>query len=446
MEATAEASRTIAVGDASLMVSGGVESMSRAPWVMLKPERPYPRAHETLWSTTLGWRMVNPRCRDEWTVSLGEGAEILADRYRISREEQDEFAIAQSPQRGGGMGPRRLRRRGGARAGHASSSATRAIRADSSLEKLAKLKPAFRKEGGTVTAGNSSPLNDGAAALLLGDEAGAQAAGREPLARIASRAVSGVEPQLYGIGPVEAANKALARAGIGWDELDARRAQRGVRRAVARVPARVDRARSRDRQPQRRRDRDRPPARVLGRAPAHLAGPRAAPPRRRVGARDDVHRRGPGHRHGPGGVTTGALFAPLFVPDALRDAVSDEAYLAAMLEFEAALAAAEARAGVIPPSAAEAIAAACDPARFDLAELGRAGVSSAAPVAPLAKALRAQLPEEARSYAHWGATSQDVLDTATMLVARRALRLVIAELDGVAAACRRAGRRASRGH
>jgi 3-carboxy-cis,cis-muconate cycloisomerase len=133
-------------------------------------------------------------------------------------------------------------------------------------------------------------------------------------------------------------------------------------------------------------------------------------------------------------VTAGVLFAPLFVPDALRDAVSDEAYLAAMLEFEAALAAAEARAGVIPRSAAEAIAAACDPARFELAELGRAGVSSAAPVAPLAKALRAQLPEEARTYAHWGATTQDVLDTATMLVARRALRLVIAELDGVAAA------------
>ena len=108
------------------------------------------------------------------------------------------------------------------------------IRPDTSLEKLAKLKPAFRKDG-TVTAGNSSPLNDGAAALLLGDEAGAKAAGREPLARIASRAVSGVEPQLYGIGPVEAANKALERAGIGWDDLELGRAQRGVRRAVARA-------------------------------------------------------------------------------------------------------------------------------------------------------------------------------------------------------------------
>jgi 3-carboxy-cis,cis-muconate cycloisomerase len=121
---------------------------------------------------------------------------------------------------------------------------------------------------------------------------------------------------------------------------------------------------------------------------------------------------------------SGQLFGPLFVPDALREAVSDEAYLAAMLRFESALAAAEARAA--------AIAAACDPARFDVAELGRAAVSSANPVVPLAKALR-----EASSYAHWGATSQDALDTATMLVARRALELIVAELDGVAAAAAR---------
>src|SRR4051794_24172756 len=130
----------------------------------------------------------------------------------------------------------------------------------------------------------------------------------------------------------------------------------------------------------------------------------------------------------------GPQFGPLFVPDGLREALSDEAYLAAMLRVEAALAAAEARAGVIPEEAAAAIAGACDPARFDAAELGRAAVSSATPVAPLAKALRSQLPDEAASYAHWGATSQDVLDTATMLVARRALDLLLAELDGVAAA------------
>jgi 3-carboxy-cis,cis-muconate cycloisomerase len=130
--------------------------------------------------------------------------------------------------------------------------------------------------------------------------------------------------------------------------------------------------------------------------------------------------------------TPGSLFGPLFVPDALREALSDEAYLAAMLRFEAALAVAEARAGVIPEDAADEIAAACDPARFDIAELGRAAVSSASPVVPLAKALR-----EASSYAHWGATSQDALDTATMLVARDALALIREELDGVAAAAAR---------
>jgi 3-carboxy-cis,cis-muconate cycloisomerase len=126
------------------------------------------------------------------------------------------------------------------------------------------------------------------------------------------------------------------------------------------------------------------------------------------------------------------LFGPLFVPDALREALSDEAYLAAMLRFEAALAGAEARAGVIPQDAADAVVAACDPARFDLVEIGRAAVSSATPAVPLAKALR-----EASSYAHWGATSQDALDTATMLVARDALALIRGELDGVAAAAAR---------
>jgi acetyl-CoA acetyltransferase family protein len=217
MEATAEASRTIAVGDASLMVSGGVESMSRAPWVMLKPEKAYARTHETMHSTTLGWRMVNPNMPDDWTVSLGEGAEILADRYRISRDEQDEFAV-RSHRNAAAAWDRGVYDDEVSRVPDTELERDETIRPDSYVEKLAKLKPAFRKDG-TVTAGNSSPLNDGAAALLLGDEAGAKAAGREPLARIASRAVSGVDPQLYGIGPVEAANKAVERAGIGWGDL-----------------------------------------------------------------------------------------------------------------------------------------------------------------------------------------------------------------------------------
>ncbi len=218
MEATIEATRAVALGDASLMVAGGVESMTRAPWVLPKPDRGYSRGNETMYSTTLGWRMVNPKMPAEWTVALGEGAEILADKYGITREQQDAFAL-RSHQRAAAAW------KAGAFADEVSFLpdltlyTDESIRADSSLEALAKLRPAFRPDG-TVTAGNASPLNDGAAALLIGDEAGAAAAGREPLARIVSRGVAGVEPQLYGIGPVAAAEQALRRAGIGWSDLD----------------------------------------------------------------------------------------------------------------------------------------------------------------------------------------------------------------------------------
>ncbi|HVB06269.1 MAG TPA: acetyl-CoA C-acyltransferase [Acidimicrobiales bacterium] len=217
MEASIEAARAVETGDAELIVSGGVESMSRAPWVLLKPEHPLPRDNATLHSTTLGWRMVNPRLPAEWTVSLGEGAELLAERYRLSRAQQDAFALA-SHQRAAAAWE------AGAYADEvvpvAGSELARdeSIRADSTLERLGQLRPVFR-EGGTVTAGNASPLNDGAAALLLGSAAGAERAGRAPLARIAARAVAAVEPQYYGIGPVEAAKTALKRAGIGWGDL-----------------------------------------------------------------------------------------------------------------------------------------------------------------------------------------------------------------------------------
>jgi acetyl-CoA acetyltransferase family protein len=211
MEAAFSASRAIAAGDETVCIAGGVESMSRAPWVMLKPEKPFPRTSETLHSTTLGWRMVNPEMPDEWTISLGEGAEILADRYGITREQQDEFAL-RSHRKAAAAWER------GAFADEIVAvpeiDRDENIRADTTLEKLAQLKPVFRTDG-TVTAGNSSPMNDAASAVLLSNrEDGA-------LARIASRASSAVEPQLYGIGPVEAANKALARAGIGWGDLKA---------------------------------------------------------------------------------------------------------------------------------------------------------------------------------------------------------------------------------
>ena len=217
LEAAIDASRAIEVGDASLAIAGGVESMSRAPWVLLKPAKGFPAGHETLHSTTLGWRMVNPRMDERWTIALGESAELLADRYGISREAQDAFAL-KSHQRAHAAWE------AGFYDGHVvpvpDTELTRdeGIRPDTSLDKLAKLKPAFRKDG-TVTAGNASPLNDGAAAVLIGDRAAADRLGREPLARIAARAVHAVDPDVFGIAPVEAANKALERAGIGWGDL-----------------------------------------------------------------------------------------------------------------------------------------------------------------------------------------------------------------------------------
>jgi acetyl-CoA acetyltransferase family protein len=217
LEAAIDASRAIETGDASLTIAGGVESMSRAPWVLLKPAKGFPAGHETLHSTTLGWRMVNPRMDERWTIALGESAEILADRYGISREAQDAFAL-KSHQRAHAAWE------AGFYDDHVvplpDSELTRdeGIRPDTSMEKLAKLKPAFREDG-TVTAGNASPLNDGAAAVLIGDQAAADRLGREPLARIAGRAVHAVDPDVFGIGPVEAANKALKRAGISWGDL-----------------------------------------------------------------------------------------------------------------------------------------------------------------------------------------------------------------------------------
>ena len=217
LEAVIEASRAVAVGDASVCVAGGVESMTRAPWVLLKPDGAFPRAHETLHSTTLGWRMVNPRLPAEWTIALGEGAEVLADRYHITREAQDACALG-SHQRAAAAWTAGAFAEEVVAVDGVDLPRDEGIREDTTLERLAKLKPAFRPDG-TVTAGNSSPLNDGAAAVLVTDEAGARVAGREPLARVVSRAVSAVDPPLFGIGPVEAARMALKRAGIGWGDL-----------------------------------------------------------------------------------------------------------------------------------------------------------------------------------------------------------------------------------
>ncbi|GIH92364.1 thiolase family protein [Planobispora siamensis] len=226
LEAAIAASRAVAVGDASLVIAGGSESMSRAPWVMPKPSRGFERGPQTLHDTALGWRMVNPAMPAGWTVALGEGAEILADRHGITREAQDAFALRSHHRAAaawdagvltGEVVPLEVP---AGRSGTVTVERDESIRADTTMESLARLKPAFRP-GGTVTAGNASPLNDGAAALLLGDEAGAARAGRAPLARIVSRAATGVEPHLFGIGPVEAARTALKRAGLSWSDLSA---------------------------------------------------------------------------------------------------------------------------------------------------------------------------------------------------------------------------------
>jgi acetyl-CoA acyltransferase len=219
LEAVIAASRAIACGDASICVAGGVESMSRAPWVLPKPERGFPREHQTLYSTTLGWRMTNPTMPAQWTVALGEGAEILAGKYGIDRAAQDRFALRSHQRAAAAWSAGAFKDEVVPLAG-VDLDRDEGIRSDTSLEKLAALKPVFRPAG-TVTAGNSSPLNDGAAALLLADEAGSARIGATPLARVAARAASGVEPQLFGVGPVEAARTALERAGIGWGDLSA---------------------------------------------------------------------------------------------------------------------------------------------------------------------------------------------------------------------------------
>lgn len=221
LEAVIQAARAIALGDASVAIAGGVESMSRAPWVVQKPERGYPAGHQQMWSTTLGWRMTNPRMPAEWTGSLGEGAELVADKHGITREAQDAFALESHRKAAAAWAAGQYDAEVVPWAG-VDLVRDECIREGSTPEALARLKPAFRKDGtGTVTAGNASPLNDGAAALLLTDEAGLAATGREPLARISASAVTGIEPQLFGLGPVDAVERALAKAGRGFGDLAA---------------------------------------------------------------------------------------------------------------------------------------------------------------------------------------------------------------------------------
>jgi len=217
LSAVVSACHAVVAGDGDLFVAGGVESMSRAPLVMAKPEHAFPRGNQTVWDTTLGWRFPNPRLEAMFPLeSMGETGENVAERYGVSREEQDAFAL-QSQQRWAeadseGRFDDELVPVGEAvRDEHP--------RPDTSGEKLAALKPAFRK-GGSVTAGNSSGLNDGAAALVIASEERARELGAEPLAAFVGSAVAGVDPRVMGIGPVPAVRKLLERSGVGVEELD----------------------------------------------------------------------------------------------------------------------------------------------------------------------------------------------------------------------------------
>jgi 3-oxoadipyl-CoA thiolase len=225
MQAAITAAREIQTGAASVLVAGGVESMTRAPWVTAKPDGPFPRGQQTVFDTALGWRLVNPRMAETYgTLQMGETAERVAAKYEVVREAQDEFALhshqrAVAAQQAGRFDdeivPVTVPQRKG---DPVVLSVDEGPRADSSLDSLAKLRPAFQKDG-TVTAGNASPLNDGAAALVLMSAAQARERGLKPLARLVAAAAAGVHPDYMGIGPVPATYKALAAAGLDVDDV-----------------------------------------------------------------------------------------------------------------------------------------------------------------------------------------------------------------------------------
>jgi len=218
LEAVFQGSRAIESGDADIILAGGVESMSRAPFIVEKSPKPWPAVgNQTMWNTSIGWRMTNPRLPKGWTISNGESAEKVAGLHGISREAQDEFAVrshrnAAAAWAAGVYDGEIVQVEGFELA------RDEGIRDDTSMEALARLKPLFAPAGeGTVTAGNSSPINDGASAILLG---GQNAIDAEPLARITGRGWFGNDPDLFPVAPIEAANRALARAGRSWADVD----------------------------------------------------------------------------------------------------------------------------------------------------------------------------------------------------------------------------------
>ncbi|MDX1578290.1 MAG: thiolase family protein [Gemmatimonadota bacterium] len=226
VQAVVTAGHAIRAGEGDVFIAGGVESMSRAPWVMLKPDTGYPRVPPPVADTTVGWRFTNPAMPEGWTVSLGETAEIVAEMHGVSRASQDGFAVESQRRAAAAMEAGRFedeivpvevsRRKGDPvlvdRDEHP--------RPEVTLEKLGRLRPAFRAEDGSVTAGNASGINDGAAALLVTSRAAAEELGLEPMARLGASAVAGVDPACMGLGPIPATRTALERAGLSVDDLD----------------------------------------------------------------------------------------------------------------------------------------------------------------------------------------------------------------------------------
>ena len=225
LQAVRSAAHAIRAGEGELFVAGGVESMSRAPWVMLKPSEGFARGVPEMADSLLGWRFVNPKMPKEWTVSLGETAEIVAEEFGVSRADQDAFALASQRRAAaaiaaghfaGEIVPVEIPQRKGP---PKVVDTDEHPRADTTAETLSALRAAFRAENGTVTAGNASGLNDGASALLVASAAVAEEMGVRPMARVVASDVAGVEPHRMGIGPVPATRKALARAGLGIEDI-----------------------------------------------------------------------------------------------------------------------------------------------------------------------------------------------------------------------------------
>jgi 3-oxoadipyl-CoA thiolase len=226
LEAVNSAARAVKLDEGDFYLAGGVESMSRAPWVVEKPERGLPRGPQTMHDTTLGWRMINPRMNDVGasTESMGETAENVAERYGIGREAQDGYALrshqrAVTASENGHFAEEIVAIEVPQGREEVTVSVDQGPRPDASLERMAKLKPVFR-EGGTVTAGNASTLNDGAACTLIASEAGVELLGAEPLARVVSFGVAGVDPAYMGMGPALAVPRALQAAGLSLEDID----------------------------------------------------------------------------------------------------------------------------------------------------------------------------------------------------------------------------------